>query len=198
MWDVINILNEHYPGDVGVLSLFFLNFVNMEIGDCIYLEPNDIHAYISGDGIECMSCSDNVIRGGLTNKYKDVERLLDCLSYHTENYECKMLRPQNIDAHTVIFAPPISDFSVLNIHLEATYIVPHSLELPPFPGILLVIDGSRMLTLPNGSCFKLKRGSIVYLSPENMANVKFLSLNDCEDEADKFHAYIATPNILVS
>lgn len=75
-------LNDQYPGgDVGVLSVFFLNIVDLLPGQSIFMGPNVPHAYLSGDLIECMTCSDNVIRGGLTPKFRDVETLLASLDY---------------------------------------------------------------------------------------------------------------------
>lgn len=39
------------------------------------------HAYICGDIVECMANSDNVVRGGLTPKFKDIETLLQMMTY---------------------------------------------------------------------------------------------------------------------
>lgn len=39
------------------------------------MNSNEPHAYISGNCIECMANSDNVVRAGLTPKYKDVKTL---------------------------------------------------------------------------------------------------------------------------
>lgn len=56
-------LNEQFPNDVGSLSLFFLNVIQLEPGQAIFLPAKEPHAYLSGDCIECMACSDNVVRG---------------------------------------------------------------------------------------------------------------------------------------
>lgn len=62
---------EQYPGDVGTLSVFFLNHVQLAPGEAIYLAANEPHAYLSGELIEAMASSDNVIRAGLTPKLRD-------------------------------------------------------------------------------------------------------------------------------
>jgi len=54
-----------YPGDIGVFSLFFLNYVTLQPGEALYLGPNLPHAYLSGDCVEIMATSDNVVRAGL-------------------------------------------------------------------------------------------------------------------------------------
>ena len=49
------------------------------------MRPDEPHAYVQGDIIECMINSDNVVRGGLTPKLKDVETLSQMLKYDIEN-----------------------------------------------------------------------------------------------------------------
>ncbi len=39
------------------------------------------HLLVAGDCVECMACSDNVVRAGLTPKFKDVPTLCDMLTY---------------------------------------------------------------------------------------------------------------------
>ena len=41
-------INEQFPADIGLLVMFFLNYVTMEPGEAMYLRADDIHAYISG------------------------------------------------------------------------------------------------------------------------------------------------------
>ena len=47
----------------------------------LFLAANEPHAYISGECVECMATSDNVVRAGLTPKYKDVDVLCAMLTY---------------------------------------------------------------------------------------------------------------------
>ena len=61
-------LNKDFPGDVGIFVLYFLNHVTLKPGEAMFLRANLPHAYLSGDCIECMACSDNVVRAGLTPK----------------------------------------------------------------------------------------------------------------------------------
>lgn len=75
-------LEKQYPGDVGVLAAFFFNYVKLNPGEALYVGANEPHAYLSGDCIECMATSDNVVRAGLTPKYRDVETLCSMLTYN--------------------------------------------------------------------------------------------------------------------
>eukprot|EP00951_Prasinocladus_malaysianus_P047542 scaffold650896_cov46-Prasinocladus_malaysianus.AAC.1 len=64
------------------MSVFFLNLVELRAGQAIYLDANEPHAYLSGELVEIMATSDNVVRAGLTPKLKDVQVLLDMLTYN--------------------------------------------------------------------------------------------------------------------
>lgn len=74
-------LAREYPDDVGVLLALFLNHVDLAPGEALPLPANEPHAYLSGDAIECMASSDNVIRAGLTPKPRHVEALVESLTY---------------------------------------------------------------------------------------------------------------------
>ncbi|OLT02976.1 mannose-6-phosphate isomerase, class I [Pseudonocardia sp. CNS-004] len=76
-------LSERYPGDAGVLAALLLNRVTIEPGDALYLPAGNLHAYLSGAGIEIMASSDNVLRGGLTPKHVDVPELLRVLDFRS-------------------------------------------------------------------------------------------------------------------
>lgn len=76
-----------YPDDIMCFSPFFLNIVHLEVGSLIHVKPTTLHAYVYGHGVELMSASDNVIRGGLTNKKVDVKELLSTLSFYEEKVE---------------------------------------------------------------------------------------------------------------
>lgn len=75
------LLERQYPDDVGVFASFFLNYIKLVPGEAVYLAANVPHAYISGECIECMATSDNVVRAGLTPKFRDTETLCSMLTY---------------------------------------------------------------------------------------------------------------------
>lgn len=79
--ELIPRLNKQFPADIGLFVTFFLNFVQMNEGEAMFLQADDIHAYISGDIIECMAASDNVVRAGFTPKFK-VSVLRNRLQFH--------------------------------------------------------------------------------------------------------------------
>jgi len=75
------ILFEQYGIDIGLLVLFFLNVVNLKSGEAIYTPAGIPHAYLKGNIVECMANSDNVVRAGLTPKFKDIDQLANILTY---------------------------------------------------------------------------------------------------------------------
>jgi len=76
-------LAQLYPGDPGVFAPFFLNYLKLNPGEGVFLKPNKLHAYLKGECIECMACSDNVVRAGLTTKFRDVLTLVNMLDYES-------------------------------------------------------------------------------------------------------------------
>jgi mannose-6-phosphate isomerase len=46
--DLIVQLHQQHPGDVGIFMVYFLNHVKLKPGEAIYMEPGDVHAYVSG------------------------------------------------------------------------------------------------------------------------------------------------------
>lgn len=71
---------ESYPVDPGLFCPYLLHVLHLEPGQAVFLKPDTLHAYTRGVGLELMSASDNVLRGGLTHKKVDVPELLSLLS----------------------------------------------------------------------------------------------------------------------
>ncbi|KAF9932656.1 Mannose-6-phosphate isomerase [Linnemannia zychae] len=109
-----------FPGDVGLFSLFFLNYIILQPGQAIYLAANEPHAYLSGDCVECMAASDNVVRAGLTPKFKDVEVLTDMLTYQSKTGTDQILSGVlcTPTGHSLLYDPPIDEFAVIVTTLD--------------------------------------------------------------------------------
>ncbi|KAF8335011.1 mannose-6-phosphate isomerase [Cantharellus anzutake] len=118
--DVVMTLSSQYPGDVGVLCSFLLNVVRLEPRQAIFLKANEPHAYISGDIVETMATSDNVVRAGLTPKLRDVPTLLSMLTYSAIPAAERLMVKTHYKKlkRTIVYDPPIDEFSVLVTELE--------------------------------------------------------------------------------
>jgi mannose-6-phosphate isomerase len=51
-------LDSQFPKDIGLFSVFFLNYVKLQPGEAMFLKAREVHAYISG-GIPPLSISNN-------------------------------------------------------------------------------------------------------------------------------------------
>jgi len=70
-------LRERYGSqDVGLFALFLFNIVHLRAGEGLFTEAGIPHAYLKGNIVECMASSDNVVRVGLTPKYRDAVTLI--------------------------------------------------------------------------------------------------------------------------
>lgn len=69
------------------------------------------------DCVECMACSDNVVRAGLTPKLKDVDTLCEMLDYSCRSKEENIFpcHQDPNDPYTTIYDPPVPDFAVARI-----------------------------------------------------------------------------------
>lgn len=123
-------LNDQFPDDIGLFVSFFLNYVNLEVGEAMFLKADDIHAYLSGDIIECMASSDNVVRAGFTPKFKDVDTLTSMLTYSYAPISEQKMTPTDYpfatlnqiaytsSSSTILYDPPIEEFSVVKTDLK--------------------------------------------------------------------------------
>lgn len=131
-------VEQQYNGDIGVFSIYFLNYLTLAAGEAIYLAANEPHAYLKGECIECMAASDNVVRAGLTPKYRDTDNLCSMLTYNQGLPE--VLKGTPIDKYTSVYTPPFDEFEVerIVVPLGETY-------SPPVlggPSILLSYKGN--------------------------------------------------------
>src|SRR5690606_12165176 len=96
---LVRALADDYPGDPGIVLALTLNRVTLKRGEALFVPAGCIHAYVNGLGIELMTDSDNVLRGGLTVKNVDVPELLDVLDFTLG--PAPWLAPTRLtDAHT--------------------------------------------------------------------------------------------------
>ena len=109
-------LAEAYPNDIGVLAPLFMNLVCLAPGEAMFLEAGQLHAYLSGNGIELMANSDNVLRGGLTPKHIDVPELLRVLRFTTGPPH--VLHPEAAAPCEAVYRQPAREFALSVITLE--------------------------------------------------------------------------------
>lgn len=107
-------IGELYPGDPGIVVALALNLVVLSPGQAVYLPAGNLHAYLEGTGVEIMASSDNVLRGGLTNKHIDVPELLDVLDFASGPAS---LVPAKDVGHERFYTTPAREFALSRLEL---------------------------------------------------------------------------------
>jgi len=132
---------KDFPNDVGCFGIYFLNYLQLEPGQALYLGANEAHAYLSGDCIEIMACSDNTVRAGLTPKFIDVQVLCDMLTYECGSANSKLFAGTNgPDSYTTVYDPPVPDFTLGKIQVPST-VTEYTFPVLNSASIVLVIRG---------------------------------------------------------
>eukprot|EP00123_Amoebidium_parasiticum_P016299 comp23378_c0_seq1/m.38696 comp23378_c0_seq1/g.38696 ORF comp23378_c0_seq1/g.38696 comp23378_c0_seq1/m.38696 type:complete len:421 (-) comp23378_c0_seq1:539-1801(-) len=153
-------LHRDYPGDVGVFCAYVLNYVSLSEGQAMFMAANEPHAYLQGECVECMACSDNVVRAGLTPKFKDVPNLVSMLTYQYGPADDRILPGQTDPKDPVmqIFDPPIPEFTLGRASLR-----PHqTYDMPAVdgPSLVLAVEGEGRV---DGTDIKVGKGSVLFV-----------------------------------
>ncbi|CAA9301674.1 MAG: Mannose-6-phosphate isomerase [uncultured Friedmanniella sp.] len=151
-------LGEHYDDDPGVLAALLLNRITLRLHEAVYLSAGNLHAYLSGGGVEIMANSDNVIRGGLTAKRVDVDELLDILDF-TPASPC-YVQPVEISPGCWHYPTSAPEFALWRLEPRET-----SVEVPAsaLARVLLVTDGSASRSVVgDGEDLQLRRGQSAF------------------------------------
>ena len=148
-------LAEHYPGDPTVIAALLLNLVELRPEEALYTPPGQLHAFVSGAGIELMANSDNVLRAGLTSKHVDADELLAASDLRPAAPARIMPRPASPAER--VYPVPAEEFRLSVVDLSAA-----GRFTPQGPEILLLLGDSAHLRWPGGT-LTLRRGDAVFV-----------------------------------
>ncbi|KAH9978257.1 RmlC-like cupin domain-containing protein [Lactifluus volemus] len=166
-------LNTQFSNDIGTFCAFLLNYP---------------HAYISGDIIECMANSDNVIRAGLTPKLRDIPNLVDTLTYTAGPASHHAVKPLPFSATSasLLYDPPISEFSVVSVALTAGRTETHR----PIagPSIAIVTSGKGSLLWAGGS-LDIAQGEVIFVGADTKIDI--VATGD-EEGLNCYRAFVET------
>jgi mannose-6-phosphate isomerase len=152
--------------DRGIFAVYFLNLVHLEAGQAIFQSAGVPHAYLQGQNMELMANSDNVLRGGLTNKYIDVPELVKHTRF--EALEPAILSGEQ-KGKEVYFSLPVDDFAISRITLEKddTYAAKaRSAE------IIICTEGSGNITSANSVQLEKGDACIVFAGADYILDTK--------------------------
>lgn len=159
-----------------------MNYVTITPGQAIVMAANEPHAYLSGDCVEVMATSDNVVRAGLTPKFRDVRVLCDMLTYTLGPPE--ILTGDVIDACTRRYVPPFEEF-VLDVVACASG-SSHVAAARDGPSVWIVHRGAcRATSSADGRTLALTPGAALFVDAGESLDV---------DASEDFVAYVSSTN----
>ena len=159
LWQEIHRLNSFFPGDIGVISPLFLNLIELKPSEALFVPPGTLHTYLEGTGLEVMSCSDNVVRAGLTGKYRNTDELMNIVNWSDNSVVTEKLTPTVASFNERIFDTPVKDFNFSILELSGS-----SSSYPiDAAEVFLCLKGTVALT-DSTSSVELSRGEACFVS----------------------------------
>jgi len=166
--DLLERLLTQFPEDTGALVAIMLNELSLEPGEAIYLPAGNIHAYLSGLGIEVMAASDNVLRSGLTSKHVDVPEVLKLADF-SELVDPKV-RPKKLAEGLLEYPVQCSEFRIYKAEVSGKNVLA-DLDLPA-SAIVVCTAGEVAVSTSLDEREVLSKSEVVFAS-----GVKKLSLS---------------------
>jgi mannose-6-phosphate isomerase len=159
------LVTKYGLNDPGLLAMLLMRQVRIEPGQALFIAANVPHAYLEGDLIECMACSDNVVRAGLTPKYRDVETLLEVIDCGSTIEGVRDL--VSGDGGFKVFETPTEEFRLQILPQDCTpTVIPES----ALPSVVFCVGKSASITSRNtGKRVDLGDGGAALLPPDTGA-----------------------------
>ncbi|OCK72885.1 phosphomannose isomerase type I [Lepidopterella palustris CBS 459.81] len=129
----------------------------------IYIPADGIHAYLSGDIIECMARSNNVLNSGFCPRADrdSIELFSASLTFSTHSVETMLLRsepsPKSGGGKTLVYAPPMSEFNMILTALKESET--ETIRSVDEPMVMIVTSGSRSMKA-DGETHNIKDGYV--------------------------------------
>lgn len=166
--DLIPRLVEQYDnGDNGTLvALVTMNYLKLKEGESIYIPADGIHAYLSGDIIECMARSNNVLNTGFCPRADrdSVDMFCSVLTFTPHDPKEAMLSATEFEkskhGKSKLYAPPLSEFSLYATTLSDGE--SETIAKVGGPSIMIVTEGEGTLKA-DGREYKLSEGYIFFI-----------------------------------
>ncbi|KAB5575306.1 RmlC-like cupin domain-containing protein [Coniochaeta sp. 2T2.1] len=167
--DLLPRLREQYgPSDPGTLVAHTMNFMVFGPGDAIYIPADGIHAYLSGNIVECMARSNNVLNSGFCPPAdrNSADMFCDTLTFKAHSRDDVYLpaKPseKSKNGNTVVYAPPTSEFNMLKTELKPG--AREEISPSEGPATLIVTQGKGKM-YAELQTFDLSEGFIFFVAP---------------------------------
>ncbi|KAL8791351.1 MAG: hypothetical protein Q9195_005889 [Heterodermia aff. obscurata] len=166
--DILPRLQEQYsvedPGNL--VALLTMNFLTLSAGDAIYVPADAPHAYLSGDIVECMARSNNVLNTGFCPRadMDNIELFTAALTFSPHSAKEVLLKSTTSERgrnrKTMEYKPDMSEFNMLKTTLGNGDT--ETIETISGPSVLFVISGSGKL-IAEAESYELNRGYVFFV-----------------------------------
>ncbi|RFU78903.1 mannose-6-phosphate isomerase [Trichoderma arundinaceum] len=171
-FELIERLQSQYSAtDPGLLvAILCMNYLVLEPGEAIFIPADGVHCYLSGDIVECMARSNNMLSGGLcpVADRDSVELFSKTLRIDSSTRVDSLRLPakqskDGANGHTLVYEPPIGEFDLVRIDMPAgneELVWNHK-----GPTVAITIFGEGTI-LGDGRKLAIKRGFIFFIAAE--------------------------------
>jgi len=168
MLDLLPRLQDQYSkSDNGILvALTCMNFITLQPGHAVYIPAGGIHAYLSGDIVECMARSNNVLNTGFCPRVErdSVDLFTAALTFEHSSVETLLLprvqSEKSKESKTTAFKPPAGEFDLLVTELEKGET--ETVTEVRGPSTMIVTRGSGQMT-GGGKVYDLQEGYLFFI-----------------------------------
>jgi mannose-6-phosphate isomerase len=165
---LVSRLAADFPGDVGVMiGGLMLQHVVLAKGEALFMPAGNIHSYLKGLGVEVMASSNNVLRGGLTQKPIDVPELMQVLDFSP--LQDPRVVPVKVATGLTHYPAEVSDFSVYGVDVSGTNML-IDLELRGSM-IVVCVSGELEISTSAQEYQKLSRGQAAFVADARLFSI---------------------------
>jgi mannose-6-phosphate isomerase len=141
---------DYTDADNGILvALICMNYLVLQPGEAVYVPADGIHAWLSGDIVECMARSDNVINTGFCPRADrdSIDLFTSALTFDPHSAEQSRLEMSiyhgSASGATRVYVPPLSEFNMLVTQLNAQ--AKETIKAIQGPSIMFVTSGKGIM-----------------------------------------------------
>lgn len=154
--------------DNGILvAAVLMNYMTLGPGESVYVPADSIHAYLSGDIVECMARSDNVLNTGFCPipERDNIDLFARALTFRPHKASDALLprmkSEKGLNGKTDQYSPPFSEFNVLATWMSSGEKETHKAILGP--SLMIVTKGSGRMKTPGDKTHELSEGYVFFI-----------------------------------
>ncbi|KAJ5312404.1 hypothetical protein N7508_003234 [Penicillium antarcticum] len=153
-----------------LVAALLMNYMVLEPGEAVCVPADSIHAYLSGDIIECMARSDNVLNTGFCPRADrdDIELFSQALTFQPHSPQDSLLQskksPIGLKGKSNEYSPPFSEFNVLGVTLSPKEAEKH--RVLGSPSILIATQGSGKMDVGDGTVHDIGEGNVYFVAKD--------------------------------